>query len=133
METLKKYSAEFKLDKEEIIRVLDDDDNPPEAEALRGQVKFHQKEAERLMAQIPDSIIVSMFQVNVGQIRDQIVEKHTWIADRQIELIAKMAKRSANATIEAFQKINDKINQQPKDIEELSEIDDFMKAVPQEI
>jgi len=45
METLKKYSAEFKLDKEEIIRVLDDDENPPEAEALRGQVKFHQKEA----------------------------------------------------------------------------------------
>lgn len=69
----------------------------------------------------------------MGHIRDQIVEKHTWIADRQIELIAKMAKRSANATIEAFQKINDKINQQPKDIEELSEIDDFMKAVPQEI
>lgn len=102
METLKKYSAEFKLDKEEIIRVMDDDDNPPEAEALRGQVKFHQKEAQRLMAQIPDSIVVSMFQVNVGHIRDQIVEKHTWIADRQIELIAKMAKRSANATIEAF-------------------------------
>lgn len=69
----------------------------------------------------------------MGHIRDQIVEKHTWIADRQIELIAKMAKRSANATIEAFQKINDNINQQPKDIEELSEIDDFMKAVPQEI
>jgi dynein heavy chain len=39
----------------------------------------------------------------------------------------------ANATIDAFYKINDKINSQPKDIEELSQIRDFMQSVPGEI
>jgi dynein heavy chain len=100
---------------------------------LRKDVIFHQKEAARLMQEIPDSIIVSMFQINVGTIRDTIAAKHTWIANQQIELIAKMAKRMANNTIEAFYKINDKINSSPRDIEELSEIKDFMQSVPNEI
>mgnify|MGYP006950259597 CR=1 FL=1 len=39
----------------------------------------------------------------------------------------------ANNTIDAFYKINDKINSQPKDIEELSQIRDFMQSVPAEI
>lgn len=55
-----------------------------------------------------------------------IAAKHTWIAEQEIELIAKMAKRMANNTIDAFYKINDKINSSPKDIEELSQIRDFM-------
>lgn len=44
-----------------------------------------------------------------------------------------MAKRMANNTIDAFFKINDKINSSPKDIEELSQIRDFMQSVPAEI
>lgn len=39
----------------------------------------------------------------------------------------------ANNTIDAFYKINDKINSTPKDIEELSAIRDFMQSVPNEI
>jgi len=85
------------------------------------------------MKEIPDSIIVSMFQVNVGTIRDEICRKHNTIAEAEIEIIAKQAKRMANETIDSFYKINDKINSQPKDIEELSQIKDFMNGVPGEI
>jgi dynein heavy chain len=44
-----------------------------------------------------------------------------------------MAKRMANATIDSFYKINDKINSSPNNIEELSQIRDFMQSVPSEI
>ena len=59
--------------------------------------------------------------------------KHVKIANDEIELLSKIAKRMANNTIEAFYKINDKINSSPKDIEELSSIRDYMASVPQEI
>ena len=55
------------------------------------------------------------------------------IAEQEIELIAKMAKRMANSTIDSFYKINDKINSIPNNIEELSQIRDFMQSVPSEI
>lgn len=131
--TLKKYSAEFKLDPQAIIKQMDDEENPPEADVLKKDVLLHQREAARLMQEIPDSIVVSMFQVNVGTIRDAICQKHTMIAEQEIELIAKMAKRMANGTIDAFFKINDKINSSPNNIEELSQIRDFMQSVPAEI
>lgn len=133
LDTLKKYKSEYVLDPFKVIKDLDDDDNPPEAETLRKGVIMHRADAERLMNEIPDSIIVSMFQINVGTIRDVIAKKHTYIAEEQVKLIAKMAKRMANSTIDAFYKINDKINTQPKDIEELSTIKDFMQSVPAEI
>lgn len=132
-DTLKKYKSEYILDPIKVIKDLDDDENPPEAEVLRKGVIMHRADAERLMNEIPDSIIVSMFQINVGTIRDVIAKKHTYIAEEQVKLIAKMAKRMANSTIDAFYKINDKINTQPKDIEELSTIKDFMQSVPSEI
>ena len=133
LSTLKKYSNEFKLDPLAIIKTMDDEENPPEADVLKKDVLLHQKEAARLMLEIPDSIIVSMFQVNVGTIRDEICKKHQMIAEQEIELIAKMAKRMANATIDSFYKINDKINSSPNNIEELSQIRDFMGSVPSEI
>lgn len=49
---------------------MDDEENPTEPDVLRRDVILHQKEANRLMTEIPDSIIVSMFQINVGTIRD---------------------------------------------------------------
>lgn len=130
LKTLAKYQAEYKLNPAEVIKVLDDDENPADPEVLRKDIVFHKKEAERLMIEIPDQIIVSMFQVNVGNIRDILVAKHTKIANDEIELVAKSAKRMSNSTIEAFYKINDKINSTPKDIEELSSIRDFMASVP---
>ena len=61
LDTLKKYKSEYILDPFKVIKDLDDDENPPEAEVLRKGVIMHRADAERLMNEIPDSIIVSMF------------------------------------------------------------------------
>ena len=50
-----------------------------------------------------------------------------------IELIAKTAKKMANDTMESFDQVNLRVESQPKDIEELSSIKDFMASVPNEI
>lgn len=54
LKTLYKFKAEYLLDPVAVIAKLDDDENPPEAEALRKDIVFHKKEAERLMVEIPD-------------------------------------------------------------------------------
>ena len=112
---------------------MDDAENPAEPEPLRRDVIFHLKEAERLEREIPDSIIVSMFLVDCAAIRKQLSAKHETIAKAEKDLIAKQAKAMANATMEAFQLINEKINSSPTDIEELSAIREFIGGVPNEI
>ena len=124
--TYDKYDKEYKLDPQAVISKLDDDDNPPDIDFLRKDVIFHQEEAERLRKEIPDFIIVSMFKVSCKEIRATLAQKHTKIANDQIELIAKRAKMQANEILEVFEKMNNKIESAPKDIEELTSIKDYM-------
>jgi hypothetical protein len=62
-----------------------------------------------------------------------LAQKHTKIANDEIDLIAKRAKLNANILLESFEKMNNKIESAPKDIEELTSIKDYMAAVPNEI
>lgn len=73
LQTFDKFKAEYKLDVEKYIKTMDDDENPPEAEALRKDVMFHRKEAERLAKEIPEQIVVSMFSVKCDSIRALLV------------------------------------------------------------
>jgi len=47
-----------------------------------------------------------MFRVNCRGIRDIIADKHTKIANEIIELISKKAKKMANETMDAFDRLN---------------------------
>lgn len=131
--TYDKYEKEYKLDPEAYIKKLDDDDNPPEIDFLKKDVLFHQGEADRLRNEIPDFIVVSIFKISCREIRSTLALKHEKIAQNEIELIAKQAKQRANELIESFDKMIMKIESQPKDIEELTSIKDYMAAVPNEI
>ena len=133
IETFKVFADEYKLDPAAVIADLDDDDNPPDVLQLEKDVIFHRKEVLRLKEQIPETKVVSMFLINCGKLRDAVAKKHTKIADDMIELIAKQAKKMATATMESFDHVNMKVESQPKDIEELSSIKDFMAGVPNEI
>lgn len=133
IKTYAKYDKEYKIDPVAILKKLDDEENPPEIEFLKKDVLFHQKEADRLKGEIPDEIIVSMFKVNCKEIRNKLVDKHLKIAKDEIELIAKRAKQSSIELLQSFEKINNKIESHPKDIEELTALKDYMNSVPNEI
>jgi hypothetical protein len=109
MQTYNKYANEYKLDPAGIIKKLDDDDNPPEIDYLRKDVLFHKQEAERLSGEIPDFLIVSMFKISSKVIRNNLADKHHKIAEDEIELIAKRAKKMANELVDIFEKMDMKI------------------------
>lgn len=48
-------------------------------------------------------------------------------------MIAKRAKMQADELLIAFEKMNNKIESAPKDIEELTSIKEYMQAIPNEI
>lgn len=41
IKTYSKYDKEYKLDPVSVVKKLDDDDNPPEIDAIRKDVIFH--------------------------------------------------------------------------------------------
>src|SRR3569833_1082114 len=74
-----------------------------------------------------------MFKISCREIRQNLAEKHTKIAEQEIELIGKRAKKQANDLIDIFEKMDMKICSSPKDIEELTALKDYMSAIPNEL
>ena len=127
------YADEYKLDPDEVIAELADEETSPEPSELCKLVVEHREQATKLRNEIKDFTVVSMFRVNCRGIRDIIADKHTKIANEIIELISKKAKKMANETMDAFDRLNLAIESAPKDIEDLAGIKDQMGCAPGEI
>jgi len=77
LETFKVYRDEYKLDPDQVVAELADEENAPEPADLQKLVIEHRETAEKLRNEIKDSKVVSMFDVNCRGIRDIIADKHT--------------------------------------------------------
>ena len=59
--------------------------------------------------------------------------KHKWIAEMEIELIAKQAENKCTEMMDRFKEMQAIIVRDPEDIEDLTEIKEFMEKVPIEL
>lgn len=75
-ETFAQFKKEYELNVKDYVTKMDDPDNPPEPVDLRKDVLFHKAEEQRLLNEIPESIIVSYFKVNCRDLRQVLAEKH---------------------------------------------------------
>lgn len=111
----------------------DDPEDWPDVDTLRNAITFHQSEDKRLQTEIPEEIICSVFKISTKVIRDNLAAKHRKIAEAQIELIAKIAKETSNKLLKEFELANIKVEGVPKNIEDLSNIKEYMAGLPGEM
>ena len=88
VKTFSKFEGENKLNPDKYVKSLDEGDNPIGAEGLRIDIQEKRKEEERVKNDIPESIIVNIFQINCKDIRNMYVGKYTSIIEKEIKLIA---------------------------------------------
>jgi len=55
---------------------------------LKADIQTHRDEEARLKGEIPETVIVSIFEVNCKEIRNLYSGKHTQIIEKEIKLIA---------------------------------------------
>lgn len=100
---------------------------------LKKDIYKHFEEEKRLKSEIPEKIIVSMFEIDCRDMREALSGKHKRIAEEEIEIIAKTARNQTNKLLKKFKEWQDIIEKTPSNIEELNEIREFMTKVPIEI
>ena len=88
VKTFSKFEGENKLNPDRYVKSLDEGDTPITAEGLKNDINEHRKEEERLRDEIPESVNVSIFQINCKDIRNMYVGKHSNIIEKEIKLIA---------------------------------------------
>ena len=87
---------------------------------------MHRKAEAELKSKIPESIVVSIFEINCKDIRGLYVGKHAQIIDKEIKLIAQRAKEMNYELSTKFGEINEKLRRPPKNIEELTDTRRFI-------
>jgi len=100
---------------------------------LKIDIFNHKEEKKRIKEAIPESIVVSIFQVNCKEIRNMYVNKHKNIIKNEKKLIAQKAKEKNYELTTKFDEIMEKIRKPPKDIEELTDIKKYISDIPIEI
>jgi len=68
---------------------MDEEDNIAEPDVLKRDIITRRARAEKLLTEIPMFCTVSFFEIDLRYIRDTLSAKHLWIADKEVELIAK--------------------------------------------
>jgi len=100
---------------------------------LKKDIYKHYEEEKWLKSEIPEKIVVSMFEIDCWDMREALSGKHRKIAEEEIEIIAKTAWNQTNKLLKRFKEWHDIIEKSPQNIEELNEIWEFMTKVPIEI
>jgi dynein heavy chain len=130
VKTFGKFESENKLNPDKYVKSLDEGENQITAEGLRNDIQEHRKEESRLKDEIPESIVVSIFQINCKDIRNMYVGKHASIIEKEIKLIAQKAKEMNYSLSTKFDEINERIRRPPKNIEDLTETRKYISEIP---
>ena len=136
VETYRAFEAENNLDPDKYVAKFTEEEDgktPATPQMIRDDVqKQHDLEA-KLLERIPPEIQVSMFLINCKDIRNAYQSKYQQIREKEIKLIATIAKDSTNKLIAEFRFMEDKIMKTPETIEDLTNTKGFISDQGAEI
>ncbi|XP_035886761.1 dynein heavy chain 1, axonemal isoform X2 [Phyllostomus discolor] len=105
----------------------------PSAEEVRKVVLTHLQEKEILDNSLPSSIIIGPFYINVDNVKQSLSKKRKALATSMLDILAKNLHNEVNDICEEFRSISRKIYEKPNSIEELAELREWMKGIPEKL
>ena len=128
-----KYEDVMKLDVESYIKGVQDKPGEITVEELRDEIHRHQGLEKKILAEIPESIRDSCFEINCREIRNSLSGKHAMFVKQITDQIGLIAKDTTATLLENFKKMHRDISKPPKDVEELTEIKAMIERIPMDI
>ncbi|XP_056381079.1 dynein axonemal heavy chain 1 isoform X2 [Hyla sarda] len=105
----------------------------PSAPEVRQAAEEHLLEKERLDHALPNSIIVGPFQIIIEGVKQNLSRKRKALSNALLELFAKNVHKEVEEISEKFRAISRKLYEKPNSIEELTELREWMKGVPEQV
>lgn len=95
-------------------------------EKIKDDIYEHKRLEQILLNRIPESITVSMFKINCNDIRNMYAQKYRDIVEKEIHMIAGLAKSRNTQLTEEFKEITRKVTEPPENIDQLDQIKNFI-------
>ncbi|KAH1168316.1 dynein axonemal heavy chain 1 [Mauremys mutica] len=130
----KQYENQLELNNNDIQSFLKEyQAQCPSAQDVRKIVNLHLSEKEMLDNTLPSSIIIGPFYVSIEGVKQNLSKKRKALATSMLDLLAKNLHLQVENICEAFKAISRKMYEKPNSIEELAEVREWMKGVPEQL
>ncbi|KAG8436117.1 hypothetical protein GDO86_007286 [Hymenochirus boettgeri] len=90
-------------------------------------------EKERLDNSLPNSIIVGPFHINIEIVKQNLSRKRRNISNALLDLLSKSLHKEMDEVSNQFRAISRSLYEKPNSIEELTELREWMKGVPEQM
>ena len=123
VETYRAFETENNLDPDKYVaKFAEEEEGKPPAtpEMIREDIYKQHENEKALLERIPNEIQVSMFMINCKDIRNAYQSKYQQIREKDIKLIAQIAKDSTIQLAATFRFMEDRIMKTPETIEDLT-------------
>lgn len=101
-------------------------DESKEIKEIRDEIEMNKKREKEVKSEIIEKIHIGIFEVETKEVSDYISEKYAKIAKGLTKVIANRVTAITNTQLEHFEQIQEKINKPTGNIEEASELKEFL-------
>jgi dynein heavy chain len=132
LELFKPYEELLRLDPAEYVaeRTQQVDLSTEETKAL---VVEHLASEQQVLAEIPDMVVVGLFEVSCVEIRKTLASRHKKVADLLLDVMLLKFRESTQEICDTFTGVFAQLRKAPKKIEESTDLKDYMSNVPGEV
>ncbi|XP_051804747.1 dynein axonemal heavy chain 1-like isoform X2 [Acanthochromis polyacanthus] len=132
---LRAYAAEYEKHLElhnlDVETLLKSHNFEQTSQELKKEVEQHFKEKERIELSLPSSIVIGPFVVHVEGVRLSLSQKRKALANALLDRFVLKLRNQIDNACEECHIISRKLHEKPNSIEELTEMREWMKQIPE--
>lgn len=103
------------------------------AQEVQADVEKHLTEKDRIESILPNNIVIGPYYLNTEGVRQAISKKCKALSNALLELLAAKLRKQADEACEEFKFFARKLYEKPNCIEELAEMREWMKTIPDKL
>ncbi|XP_037242845.1 dynein heavy chain 1, axonemal [Falco rusticolus] len=130
----KRYEKFLELNNNDIQYFLRDyEEQCPSAQEVMSIVNVYFSEKDNLDNTLPSSIVIGPFYVSIEGVKRNLSEKYKVLATSMLDILAKNLHLQVENICDAYKVVSCKMHEKPNSIEELAELQEWMKGVPEQL
>nr|XP_021152153.1 dynein heavy chain 1, axonemal [Columba livia] len=130
----KRYEKFLELNNNDIEYFLREyEEQSPSAQEVMTIVNTYLSEKENLQNTLPRSIVIGPFHVSTEDVKRNLCKKYKALATSMLDLLAKNLHLQVQNICDVYKAVSCKMHEKPNIIEELAELREWMKGVPEQL
>lgn len=114
-----------------IVDSKEDEDNPTSAQDIKREILEERQKEQQIYDSLPDTLNCGLFEISMSEARSLFARQHGSIAQALLQLLERRYRDMSETLLSEYGKIKVMLRKPRKNIEELTELKEYMDMLPE--